>query len=166
MLVWGFFLKKSIKKVKNQFYIPIIEIVNKIQKPSILKSYLLLPILFLASITSSFSQSLIAGIPSADVAPEKKFMFTHESQLNTWSYDKVKWNSFNFLCYGAAKNLEVTVSFSNLSNSPVAQESIGTGFKKIFDLEFIPLHMGSVMVRPNCLVTIHLLQIAMVLKNE
>lgn len=103
------------------------------------KKLILLPFFILASISNAFSQSLIAGMPSADVAPEKRFMFTHESQLNTWSYDKVKWNSFNFLCYGAAKNLEVTVSFSNLSNSPIAHESIGTGFKKIFDLEFIPL---------------------------
>ena len=127
---------------------------NNIQNLSVLKSYLLLPILFLASITSSFSQSLIAGIPSADVAPEKKFMFTHESQLNTWSYDKVKWNSFNFLCYGAAKNLEVTVSFSNLSNSPVAHESIGTGFKKIFDLEFIPLPEAKFAIGQNVLYSV------------
>jgi hypothetical protein len=99
----------------------------------------MLPIVILATIINSYSQSLIAGIPSIDVAPEKRFLFTHESQINTWTYDKPKWNSFNFLCYGAAKNLEVTVSFSNLSNAPISHESIGTGFKKVFDLDFIPL---------------------------
>ncbi|MBC7388933.1 MAG: hypothetical protein H7329_06980 [Opitutaceae bacterium] len=90
-------------------------------------------------INRSYSQSLIAGIPSADVAPEKRFMFTHESQINSWSYDKMKWNSFNFMCYGAAKNLEVTVSFANISNSPLSHESLGLGFKKIIDLKSVPL---------------------------
>ena len=80
------------------------------------------------------AQSLIAGIPSADVAPVGKIMFTHESQINSWQYDKVKWNSFNFMCYGVQKNLELTLSFSNLSNSPVSHESVGFGFKKIIDI--------------------------------
>lgn len=100
------------------------------------------------------AQSLIAGIPSADVAPEKKFMFTHESQLNAWSYDKVKWNSFNFLCYGAMKNLEVTLSFSNISNSPIAHECIGVGFKKIFDLPIIPLPEAKFVIGQNTLFSI------------
>jgi hypothetical protein len=96
-------------------------------------------VLFLCLINyQTFCQSLIAGIPSADVAPEGKLMFTHESQVNSWKYDKVKWNSFNFMCYGVQKNLEFTVSFSNLSNSPVAHESIGIGFKKIID---VPVHI-------------------------
>lgn len=85
------------------------------------------------------AQSLIAGIPSADVAPEGKLIFTHESQINSWKYDKVKWNSFNFLCYGVSKNTEFTISFSNLSNSPVSHESIGIGFKKLIDLKFLKL---------------------------
>jgi len=84
------------------------------------------------------AQSLIAGIPSADITPVGKLMFTHESQVNAWKYDKVKWNSFNFLCYGVQKNLEFTVSFSNLSNSPVSHECLGIGFKKVFD---IPIHL-------------------------
>lgn len=119
-----------------------------------MKILVLLPVLLLVSVTKSLSQSLIAGIPSIDVAPEKRFMFTHESQINAWSYDKVKWNSFNFLCYGAAKNLEVTVSFSNLSNSPIAHECIGTGFKKVFDLDFIPLPETKVAIGQNVLYSI------------
>lgn len=91
--------------------------------------------LFINSLTNQVSaQSLIASIPSADVAPVGKIMFTHESQINSWNYDKVKWNSFNFLCYGVQKNLELTVSFSNLSNAAVSHECIGLGFKKIIDI--------------------------------
>jgi hypothetical protein len=97
-------------------------------------SLLLIIVIVGFSTTFTAAQSLIAGIPSADVAPENVLMFTHESQLNVWKYDKIKWNSFNFFCYGIQKNLEFTASFSNLSNSPVAHESIGVGFKKIIDV--------------------------------
>ena len=119
-----------------------------------MRLFLFLPVLLCASISDTLAQSLIAGIPSADVAPEKRFLFTHETQINTWSYDKVKWNSFNFLCFGAAKNLEVTVSFSNLSNSPYANECIGTGFKKMFDLKFIPLPESKIVIGQNVLYSV------------
>jgi hypothetical protein len=74
-------------------------------------------------------QSLIAGIPNADVAHKGKLELTHETQLNFWSEDQTRWNSFNFLCYGVGKNTELTVNLLNLSNQPGSNTSTALGFK-------------------------------------
>lgn len=91
-------------------------------------------ILFIAfGITNiSQAQSLIAGIPSADVAHDGHFEFTHESQINTWSNpNQSKWASFNFLCYGIGNGIELTASVVNVANKDMNNLAGGVGFKKV-----------------------------------
>lgn len=110
-------------------------------------------LLIIAFLSTKFvnAQSLIAGIPSADVAPDSTIMITHESQLNSWKYEDVKWNSFNFICYGIGHNTEFSITFSNLSNQPVSHESFGVGFKKIFPLDFIKIPESKIVFGQNVL---------------
>ncbi len=82
---------------------------------------------------SLHSQSLIVGIPSADVAEKGHIEFTHESQVNTWSTPK-SWNSFNFLCFGIGKSTELTATFNNLNNQGSENMSAGLGAKHVFKL--------------------------------
>lgn len=82
---------------------------------------------------NSFSQSLLVGIPSADVAEKHHLEITHETQYNFW--DKpAKWNSFNFACYGLGNGLEITATLNNLSNQGSTNLAIGAGAKKVFSL--------------------------------
>ncbi len=77
------------------------------------------------------AQSLIAGIPSADVVHKGHVEFTHESQINFWSVpNQFKWASFNFVCYGIGHETEVTASLINLANKDMNNLAVGTGFKK------------------------------------
>jgi len=90
-------------------------------------------VLLLSSFYSSFSQSLIVGIPSADVAEKHHLEFTHESQIGLQSRP-YKWNSFNFLCYGLGNNAELTVTLNNLNNDGSTNAAIGFGAKKVFPI--------------------------------
>jgi hypothetical protein len=77
------------------------------------------------------AQSLIAGIPSADVVHKGNLEFTHESQINFWSDpNQFKWASFNFICYGIGHETEITASLVNLANKDMNNLAFGTGFKK------------------------------------
>jgi hypothetical protein len=81
----------------------------------------------------AMGQSLLVGIPSAEVVHKGSFEFTHESQTNFWnSKNKVKWNSFNFFCYGIGHETEVTVNLINLSNESNSNLSTAIGVKKVF----------------------------------
>lgn len=82
---------------------------------------------------SSRAQSLIVGIPSADVAEKGFLELTHESQISP-QFKPAKWNSFNFFCYGLGNHTELTVTFNNLSNQPNSNLALGAGFKKVFPL--------------------------------
>ena len=82
---------------------------------------------------NSFSQSLIAGIPSADVVENKHLELTHETQWNFWG-KPTKWNSFNFLCYGIGNNSELTLSINNLDKEKSKDLAFGVGGKKVFDV--------------------------------
>ncbi len=82
---------------------------------------------------NSFSQSLIAGIPSADVAEKRNLELTHETQVNFWK-KPTKWNSFNFLCYGIGGNSELTVTINNLDNESSENLALGFGAKRVFPI--------------------------------
>ena len=75
----------------------------------------------------SFSQSLIVGIPSIDVAEPHHLEVTHETQLNFWERP-AKWNSFNFACYGLGSNAELTTTLNNLSNDGSENEKGSSSF--------------------------------------
>jgi hypothetical protein len=79
------------------------------------------------------AQSLIVGIPSADVAEEHHLEITHESQWNFWE-NGLKWNSFNFACYGVGHNLELTAALNNLNNEGSSNLALGLGAKKVFPI--------------------------------
>lgn len=77
------------------------------------------------------AQSLILGVPSASIAERNSFEVTHESQVNAWDKEKVQWHSFNFVCYGLTKNIELTASFNNLNNLNDNHLASGIGFKVV-----------------------------------
>lgn len=79
------------------------------------------------------SQSLIVGIPSADVAEKNHLEITHESQWN-FVENPQKWNSFNFACYGLGNGLELTTTLNNLNNEGSNNLALGVGGKKVFNL--------------------------------
>ncbi len=81
---------------------------------------------------TSKAQSLIAGIPSAEVVHKGHLEYTHESQVNFWTTpNQTKWASFNFLCYGIGNGVEIAASVINLSNKNMNNFSAGIGFKKV-----------------------------------
>ena len=84
-------------------------------------------------VLTSCAQSLIVGIPSADVAEPHHLEITHESQWNFWE-NGLKWNSFNFACYGIGHNTEITSALNNLNNEGSTNLALGLGAKKVFPL--------------------------------
>jgi hypothetical protein len=78
-------------------------------------------------------QSLIVGIPSADVADFHHIEMTHETQWSFWNKPR-KWTSFNFFCYGIGKNAELTLVFNNINSKGSDNLAIGVGGKKVFQL--------------------------------
>ncbi len=85
-------------------------------------------------ITHIFAQSLIVGIPSADVVHKNHIEFTHETQTNFWEKKDIKWNSFNFLTLGLGSNSEITLSANNLNNENSRDLALGLGVKKYFPI--------------------------------
>jgi hypothetical protein len=81
-----------------------------------------------------YSQSLIVGIPSVDVAEKHHLEVTHETQWKFWGEEK-KWNSFNFACLGIGNNAEITATFNNLTNGISDNLAVGLGAKKVFELK-------------------------------
>jgi hypothetical protein len=81
-----------------------------------------------------YSQSLIVGIPSVDVAEKHHLEVTHETQWKFWGEEK-KWNSFNFACFGIGNNTELTATFNNLTNGVSDNLAVGLGAKKVFELK-------------------------------
>lgn len=97
------------------------------------KTYLVVLLLTLLISVKTHGQSLIVGIPSADVAELHHLEVTHESQFGL-SNQKLKWNSFNFACYGLKNHLELVLTYNNLSNQSNANPVFGGGFKKVFPI--------------------------------
>jgi hypothetical protein len=83
--------------------------------------------MFLGGSHRAQAQSLIVGIPSADVAEQGHFEITHESQ---WNFDSgVKWNSFNFGVFGIGYNTELALSLINVAAPASNNIALGFGFK-------------------------------------
>lgn len=83
-------------------------------------------------------QSLIAGIPSADVAKRGHLEYTHESQWGKGrETGRLKWNSFNFVTYGVANRTELAVSLVNVGSPGTGNVALGAGYKTI-----VPLRRG------------------------
>ena len=89
--------------------------------------------LLIFAASTAVSQSLIVGIPSADVAPEGVLELTHESQFYTEGQPR-KWNSFNILCYGIGNNTELTSTLNNLNNLDNSALALGLGMKRLVEL--------------------------------
>lgn len=96
-------------------------------------SRIILFVLFF-SISRLFSQSLIVGIPSADIAEKGNIEITHESQVNFFQKPNT-WNSFNFLCYGINPRTELTLAFNNMNNEGSTNLSLGLGGKHVIPLK-------------------------------
>ncbi len=56
------------------------------------------------------AQSVVVSVPNTDVTKEGVAMIAHESQLNTWSYDKPYWNSFSFATFGIGRGVELAAT--------------------------------------------------------
>jgi hypothetical protein len=78
-------------------------------------------------------QSLLVGIPSADVAKTGHIEFTHESQWGRKD-GQLDWNSFNFLTYGVSARTEVAVSLINVSSPGSGNVAVGVGYKTVVPL--------------------------------
>lgn len=87
-----------------------------------------LPLILVVCFTTTRAQSLIVGIPNAEVTHQGKFALTHESQSDVWRRDAT-WNSFSFLTYGLSKKVELAVSLSNLAAPRSGNLSMGVGYK-------------------------------------
>lgn len=98
---------------------------------------IILLLIGLSSARPAKAQSLIAGIPSADVAKRGHIEFTHESQWASQN-DKLKWNSFNFFTYGIANRTELAVSLVNVGSPGTQNVAVGVGYKTL-----IPLRQGA-----------------------
>ncbi|TAE76327.1 MAG: hypothetical protein EAZ85_00195 [Bacteroidetes bacterium] len=98
-----------------------------------LKFILIFSVFLVFNTFCSFSQSLIVGIPSADIAEKGNIEITHESQVNFWEKPN-SWNSFNFFCYGINKRTEATLAFNNMNSSGSDNLSLGLGGKHVIPL--------------------------------
>jgi hypothetical protein len=85
-------------------------------------------LILLASVCPLFSQSLIVGIPSVDVAPKGEFAIAHESQFNRLQSGNY-WNSFTFATYGIGKHTELASSLYGVSSPDSRNQAIGFGTK-------------------------------------
>lgn len=78
------------------------------------------------------AQSLIVGIPNADVTPRGAWFFTHESQLKPFD-DPRGWNTFQFLTYGAGLGTEIALSFVNFGRPATGNRTVALGFKTVLE---------------------------------
>lgn len=77
------------------------------------------------------AQSLIVGIPNAEVSPNGAIFLTHESQIKTdGSRD---WNTFQFLTYGIGHGTELAFSAVNFGRPQVNNRVLALGFKTVFE---------------------------------
>lgn len=79
-----------------------------------------------------YAQSLILGIPNADVAHTGILEITHESQVGFTR--PVGWNSFNILTYGLNDRTELTANLINLDESFLPGLTFAAGGKYVLPL--------------------------------
>jgi hypothetical protein len=88
--------------------------------------------------TSLTAQSLIVGIPNAEVTPKGKWFFTHESQVKVTQPEG--WNTFQFLTYGPGFNTEIALSAVNFGRPRAGNRTLALGFKSLHEFKAKPLH--------------------------
>ncbi len=76
------------------------------------------------------AQSLIVGIPNADVTPKGEFALAHETQFQRFQAGPY-WNSFTFATYGIGKHTELASSMYGVSSPASNNRSIGFGLKSV-----------------------------------
>jgi len=74
-------------------------------------------------------QSVIVGIPSADVTKKGHWALAHETQLASTSATPRYWNSFTFGTYGVGRHTELAASLYGFSSPTSGNRAIGFGFK-------------------------------------
>ena len=74
------------------------------------------------------AQSLIVGIPNAEVTRPGKWFGTHESQFGAVS-PRESWNSFTFVTYGVGRHTELAVSVLNVASPASGNRTVSAGFK-------------------------------------
>lgn len=84
-------------------------------------------LLILAPVVAA--QSVIVGIPSADVTKKGHIALAHESQFGSTTATPRYWNSFTFGTYGVGKNTELAASLYGFSSPSSSNRAIGFGFK-------------------------------------
>lgn len=77
------------------------------------------------------AQSLIVGIPNADVAPNGALFLTHESQIK--SDGSRDWNTFQFLTYGIGRGTELAFSAVNFGRPQRNNRVLALGFKTVLE---------------------------------
>jgi hypothetical protein len=92
-------------------------------------------LILLALPFSVSAQSLIVGIPSADITPKKELILAHESQYNRFASGNY-WNSFTFATYGIGHNTELATSVYGVSSPASNNSSIGFGLKHMVPLRW------------------------------
>lgn len=108
--------------------------------------------LVLAAPAALPAQSLIVGIPSADVTPRRVWAITHESQVKPAWEGTPGWNTFQFLTYGIGRGTELALSFVNFGRPATGNRTVAVGFKSVLEAEDGPLArwqgrlMGGVMI--------------------
>jgi hypothetical protein len=86
---------------------------------------------FMLLSSAAYSQSVIVSVPNTVVVPKQSTMLAHESQFNTWTFDKAYWNSFSFACYGVGYNTEVCATLFGVSRPGSSNLAVAVGFKSI-----------------------------------
>lgn len=76
------------------------------------------------------AQSLIVGIPNADVTPSGAWFVTHESQFKP-KVERLGWNTFQFITYGAGFGTELAVSAVNFGAPATGSRAVAVGFKSV-----------------------------------
>lgn len=79
-----------------------------------------------------YAQSLILGIPNADIAHKGVIEITHESQIGFTR--PTSWNSFNIVTYGLNDRTELTANLINLDESFLPGSTFAAGGKYVLPL--------------------------------
>lgn len=87
-------------------------------------------LLFVLAALAVPAQSLIVGIPNAEVSPKGEFALAHETQINRFQSGNY-WNSFSFATYGVGRNTELAASLYGVSSPASGNRSLGLGFKTV-----------------------------------
>lgn len=96
------------------------------------RTFFLLASAYLLCSQTVCAQSLILGIPNADVAHKGVLEITHESQIGFTR--PASWNSFNILTYGLNARTELTANLINLDESFLPGATFAAGAKYVLPL--------------------------------